>query len=254
MTSPPTRTKRPPDASRRRDQQSRDRTHQRKYEIAYLTPEGRVEQLTRMAPAVPVFEDAFGALGHGAIVQTETGPVPVEDLVPGDRVRLAGGQFDTLLWHGTMLLHPDDPFASPDTNCLIRIMADALGYDRPSPDLVLGPRARLFHKTRGIRVLTGSDAAFIPARDFADGAHIITLRPAAPVNVYQLGFARHQRISVNGLEIESLHPGTAFGLGLRGDALAQYLSLFPHKRSLEDFGTMQHPRLRMGDLELLDGL
>lgn len=254
MVSSPTRAKRPTGPSRRREQQSRDDTHLRKYEVAYLDPEGQVAQLTSMAPALPVFEDAFGALGHGAMLQTETGPVPVEDLMPGDRVRLADGHFDTLLWHGTMVLHPDDPFASPDTNCLIRIMADTLGYHRPSPDLVLGPTARLFHKARGVRALTGSDAAFIPARDFADGANIITLRPAAPVNVYQLGFARHQRISVNGIEIESLHPGTAFTLGLRGDTLARYLSLFPHKCSLEDFGPMRHPRLRMDDLDLLDGL
>lgn len=210
--------------------------------------------MTRMAPSAAAFEDAFAALGHGAMLQTEMGPVAVEDLVPGDSIKLAGGQYDTLLWRGTILLQPDDRATGRETNNLIRIMADAFGYHRPSPDLILGPTARLFHKARGIRALTGSEAAFVPARDFADGTHIISLRPAAPVNVYQLGFARHQRLSVNGLEIESLHPGTAFALGLRGDMLAQYLALFPHKQNLEDFGTMQHPRLRLRDLELLDGL
>lgn len=232
---------------------TRDRPSQRKYEIAFLGASGQVEHITRTAPAAPVFEDAFGALGHGAVLQTDIGPVPVEDLVPGDRIRLADGRFDTLLWRGTIVLHPYDPSASAETSSLIRIMADALGYHRPSPDLVLGPTARLFHKAPGVRTLTGSDAAFIPARDFADGIQIIALRPAAPVNVYQLGFDRHERLSVNGLEIESLHPGTAFALGLRGDTLAQYLSLFPHKRNLEAFGTMQNPRLRLRDLDLLDG-
>lgn len=231
----------------------RDKPNQRKYEISYLGASGELEHITRVAPAVPVFEDAFGALGHGAVLQTEIGPVTVEDLVPGDRIRLANGQFDTLLWRGTIVLHPDDPSASAETSSLIRIMSDALGYHRPSPDLVLGPTARLFHKAPGVKALTGSDAAFIPARDFEDGTQIIALRPAAPVNVYQLGFARHQRLSVNGLEIESLHPGTAFALGLRGDTLAQYLSLFPHKQNLEEFGTMQNPRLRLRDLDLLDG-
>lgn len=239
--------------SRQHGDYSRKKQPQRKYDIAYLGSSGQVEYVTRMAPAASVFEDAFAALGHGALLKTDMGPVAVEDLIPGDRIRLADGQYDTLLWRGTIMLRPNNDLNSREPGFLTRIMADALGYHRPSPDLILGPTARLFHRASGIRTLTGSDAAFIPARDFADGTHIISLRPAAPVNVYQLGFAQHQRLSVNGIEIESLHPGTAFSLGLRGDMLAQYLSLFPHKHNLEDFGTMQYPRLRLRDLELLDG-
>ena len=45
---------------------------------------------------------------------------------------------------------------------LTRIAADSLGVARPSPDLVLGPRARLVHSAPGIRALT---AAF-PEADF----------------------------------------------------------------------------------------
>lgn len=248
--------KRHPDPQRRPnrwpDHLARHTPRQRKYDIAYLTASGQVAYITRVAPAIPVFEDAFAALAHGAVLQTKNGPVAVEDLVPGDSIRLADGRYDTLLWRGTMLLRPDGLDTQAETSTLIRIMADALGLGRPSPDLVLGPAARLFHKASGVRALTGSDAAFIPARDFVDGAQIISLRPAGPVNVHQLGFARHQHISVNGIEIESLHPGTAFAHGLRGDTLTQYLSLFPHKTSLDDFGAMRHPRLRLRDLELLD--
>lgn len=232
---------------------NRSKRKERKYEVSYLSERGEIKEFSCMAPALAAFEDAFGALGRGAVVQTEIGPIAVEDLLPGDRVKLADGHFDTLLWRGTIVLQPDIPPTFPDTGGLIRITSDAFGYDRPSPDLVLGPTARLYHTARGIRTLTGSDAAFIPVRDFEDGANIIALRPAGPVRLYQLGFARHQRISVNGIEIESLHPGTAFALGLRGETLAQYLSLFPHKRNLADFGTMQLPRLRLRDLELLDG-
>ncbi|MFQ1701814.1 Hint domain-containing protein [Loktanella agnita] len=225
----------------------------RKYEIAYLTPSGQIEEISRSAPALSAFEDAFGAFGHGAILQTESGPMAVEDLLPGDKVRLSDGTFDTLRWRGMMTLRPDDQETSPEHAALTRITADALGPARPSPDLVLGPTARLLHRAHGVRTLTGKRAAFVPVRDFVDGNQFIALRPVAPVNVYQLGFAAHQRLSVNGIEIESLHPGTAFSLGLRGDLLSQYLSLFPHKRDFDDFGEMRNPRLRLRDLDLLDG-
>ncbi|WP_342078533.1 Hint domain-containing protein [Yoonia sp. SS1-5] len=224
----------------------------RKYEVAYLTHTGDIAELALMAPATPAFEDSFGALGHGAILQTRNGPMAVEDLLPGDDVRLSNGQFDRLLWRGRMTVLP--ALSGPDRHnmSLTRVTADALGPQRPAPDVVLGPTARLFHKAPGIRMLTGSAAAYIPAQDFVDGSSFIALSPAAPVNVYQLGFAAHQRLSVNGIEIESLHPGTAFALGLRGEMLAQYLSLFPHKQNLSDFGTLQYPRIRLRDLDLLD--
>ncbi len=230
----------------------RNKPHTRKYEVAYLDDRSEIAEMSILAPALPAFEDAFGALGHGAILQTENGPMAVEDLLPGDRVKIADGDFDTLLWRGSMTLRPDEANTTSETSMLIRITVDALGLQRPSPDLVLGPTARLYHRANGIRALTGANAAFIPARDFVDGHAFIALRPAAPVRVYQLGFAGHERLTVNGIDIESLHPGTGFSLGLRGDMLAQYLALFPHKVSFEDFGSLRKPRLRLRDLDLFE--
>ncbi len=230
----------------------RNKAHMRKYDIAYIDDRSEIAEMTILAPALPAFEDAFGALGHGAILQTENGPMAVEDLLPGDKIRVSNGDLDTLLWRGSMTLNPAEVETSTDNSMLIRITADALGLHRPSPDLVLGPTARLYHRANGIRALTGATAAFIPARDFVDGHAFIALRPAAPVRVYQLGFAGHQRLTVNGIDIESLHPGTAFSLGLRGDMLSQYLALFPHKANFDDFGTLRNPRLRLRDLDLFE--
>ena len=224
----------------------------RKYEVSYLNRKGEIAELSRMAPALPTFENAFGALGRGAMVMTQNGPMTVEDLLPGDSIRLASGDFDTLVWRGTMVIQPDEDNSNGENSRLTRITADALGPSRPSPDLILGPTAHLLHRANGVRTLTGKRAAYIPARDFIDGSQFIELRPAMPVNVYQLGFTRQESLMVNGIEIESLHPGTFFGLGLRGEMLAQYLSLFPHKIDLDDFGEMRNPRLRLRDLELLD--
>ncbi|MEM8536235.1 MAG: Hint domain-containing protein [Pseudomonadota bacterium] len=219
----------------------------RDYHISYLGADGKVHDATRGARAHPTFEAAFSALTHGAIVQTRKGVMSVEDLMPGDELRLADGHYDTLLWHGSIAIKPGGRAA----HALTRITADAMGFNRPAPDLVLGPSARLLHRAGGVRKLTGCDAAFIPAADFIDGISVLALAPTAPMMVYQLGFARQCSLNVNGLEIETLHPGTAFELGLRGDMLADYLSLFPHKATYEDFGIMRYPRLNRKDLELL---
>ena len=65
---------------------------------------------------------------------------------------------------------------------MTRITADALGFGRPTPDLVLGPAARILHRSPAARILTGADAALIPVRNFIDGDQLIELRPIAPVH------------------------------------------------------------------------
>lgn len=224
---------------------------QRKYEVMYLDAHGRFNEFNTIARAHPAFEEAFAVLGHGAIVQTQNGHMSVEDVLPGDSVRLANGDYETLQWRGRITLGPSTNAANAKQPSLTRITGDALGFSRPTQDLVLGPSARLLHRANGIRKVTGVDAAFFPVADFIDGNNVLRLEPSTPVSVFQFGFAAQRCLMVNGLEIETLHPGSAFNLGLRGDALREYLSLFPHKRGFEDFGLMNHPRLRMRDLELL---
>lgn len=224
---------------------------QRKYEVMYLDTFGRFHEFNTIARAHPAFEDAFAALGHNAIVQTQNGFMSVEDVLPGDEVRLADGSYETLQWRGRITLGPSLNAANAKQPMLTRITGDALGFNRPSQDLVLGPAARLLHRANGIRKVAGSDAAYIPAADFVDGNNVLSLQSSTPVSVFQFGFDGQRSLMVNGLEVETLHPGSAFNLGLRGDALREYLSLFPHKRGFEDFGIMNHPRLRMRDLDLL---
>lgn len=223
---------------------------QRKYDIMFLNDEGQFNEFTTVARAHPAFEEAFAAIGHSAIVQTDNGYMSVADVMPGDKLRLTDGSFETLLWRGKITLNPAHQSSSTSPIVLTRITSDAMGDNRPSQDLVLGPSARLLHRSNSIRKITGCQAAFIPAADFVDGNNVLALQPSGPVNVFQFGFAEQRSISVSGIEVETLHPGTAFNLGLRGDAMREYLSLFPHKRSFEEFGLMDHPRLRLRDLDL----
>ncbi len=224
----------------------------RKYEIAHLTSSHDIHQTSRLAPALPAFEHAFAALGRGAMVQTATGPVAVEDLLPGDQVLTADGRTTTLMWHGSMVIVPGAQNERPEMGTMTRMTAEALGRSRPSLDLVLGPAARMVYRGRGVNRITGSDAALLPVRDFIDQTSIIELAPVAPVHCYQLGFEDHEILTVNGIELESLHPGAIHALKLRPDMKDLFLSLFPHKSSFGDFGPMRLPRLNLRDLDIFD--
>lgn len=227
----------------------------RKYEVVHLRPNGDINDFTQIAPAHPAFENSFGAIARGGILKTENGPMAIEDIYPGDRVLTKTHGFQTVQWRGGMSMvpsAPDDQTSHParKNTTLIRISADAFGQGRPMPDLLLGPAARLYHRTPQLQSRTGHTAAFVPALDFLDGINIVEVHPQTSVQTYQLGFERHERICVNGVDLDSQNPGARHELGLRGEMLDLYLTLFPHVTSIEDFGMLLHPRLSLRDLDL----
>ncbi len=221
----------------------------RRYEIAYLDAAGRFETCTRLAPAIPEFEEAFSAFARGTVVATTEGPVAVEDLVPGMAALTGEGRAERVTWIGSMTLFP--PHALPGLlgATLTRITADAFGIGRPMPDLLLGPRARILVRDARCRFATGVEAAYAPARSFADGVSIIEVTPVAPVTAYHIVLERQGSIRAAGLEIESFHPGARMADGFDPQLAQVFLTLFPHIRSTADFGTPAHPRMSAAEVE-----
>ncbi len=219
----------------------------RKYEVAHLTSRGEIEDFQKIAPAHPLFEEAFSAFARGLVFQTEQGPVAVEDLLPGHRIRTASGSYRTLRWKGSMMVVPG---SVSETATLLRVSTEAFGWQRPAFDVVLGPNARLFHKTAGIKAHLGYEGAFVPLRDFVDGNSVVEITPMQAVEVFHLGFAQHERLCAGGLEVESYHPGSLHKFPLRGEMLGSFMSLFPHLRDLGDFGMKCQPRLNLAELEM----
>lgn len=222
----------------------------RKYEVLHLEPNGDIGDFRRIAPATAAFEQAFASFARGTLISTARGTVAIEDLLPGDQVKTVEDGYQTLLWRGSMTVVPGVAGQRREMGTLTRLAADALGIARPLPDLVLGPCARLFDRSRPAQALSRGEGAYVPARDCIDGVNVIELTPPSPVQIYQLAFRDQQQVVANGVETESHHPGTLHELGLRGEVLRLYVSLFPWVERFDDFGPLRHPRLRMSDIEL----
>lgn len=214
----------------------------RRYEILALDRAGQVVDEIRAVPAHPVFDSAFTALARGTLLMTEAGPMAVEDLMPGIRVETRDSGMRPLMWRGATVIQPKVIEGAPAA-CLYRIPMDAFGPQRPSPDLVLGPSARLVHRGAALTEIVGSDSALVPLQVFEDGFNVIRVTPASPVRVFHIGFARHHIVAVNGLEIETVHPGPETLARIGTEAARLYVSLFPHLESLSAFGPLALPRL-----------
>src|SRR5690606_7312063 len=127
----------------------------------------------------------------------------------------------------------------PDT---FRVTADAFGFRRPAPDLVLCSGARVQHRAARLGGRSGGAEVLVPIADFADGIHVTQIAPMSAVIAYHIALDDHAVLDVNGLAVESLHPGIDGPEGLTGEMLRLYLSLFPYLQDLRDFGPLALPR------------
>ncbi len=141
----------------------------------------------------------------GAPIVTERGPVPVEELRPGDRVRTRDHGLQTLRWLGRARHAAQGVFAP------VLIGKGALGnraalrVSQQHRVLVTGWRAQLF---------LGADEALVPALHLVDGDSI-RIQPGGMVTYIHLLFDRHEIVTTAGLHSESFHPAAALASGER---------------------------------------
>jgi hypothetical protein len=227
---------------------------QRSYRIACITAAGQSFEAVHSAPAALPLEDICAAFARGTLIATPQGPVAVEDLAPGDPVLTRDEGPQPLRWIGACAVTTSDADFAEGRGPL-RVMIDALGEGRPAPDLVLHHRARILVRHSACRSRFGTDAALAPVRAFADGDRIAALRPAEPVQFYNLALDRHQILTANGIEVESYHPGTEVAASIGGELHHHLIRLFPFLGGrLDGFGPLCRPRLRAVEAEALSGI
>ena len=211
----------------------------RTYEVAALREDGSLYIGQSTGPTIPLFENAFSAFTHGSLIQTTIGPIAIEDLQPGDLVHTATGEAATLTWVGTSTFSPAD---AGRRTPLIRIMPDALGQSRPERSLTVGPGARILHTAANLRGLADGRQLLTPASKFVDGVNVIEVTPPTPTRLFHICLSRHAVINVNGIEMETFHPGAAAPREVSHAQRDRFISLFPRIGHLTDFGPLAHPR------------
>lgn len=231
--------------------QSRALPLTRRFEIEWLDHDGFEQDLTKIAPALPAFEEAFAAFTHGTLIQTATGPVAVEDLGPGTELVRPDGSTTPLLWKGAITIVPNAPTLRPESERLFRVTADALGLSRPARDVILGPDARILTRNPAVRSRVAAEAAYVPVASLADGVSVIEVTPVTPTRVYHLVTDRHETILAGGLEIETFTPRSDITESLSHEMMNVFMGLFPHLTAMRDFGGAKWPRLSR---EMMDGI
>ena len=123
----------------------------------------------------------------GTMIETPAGEIAVENIRPGDDIRLADGSIGRVHWVGHRRIgctaRPDD---AP-----IRIRAGALGGNLPRRDLVVSPDHALF-----------LDGVLVPAGLLVDGVRIVC-DDAERVTYHHVELERHAILLAEGAPAES---------------------------------------------------
>lgn len=217
----------------------------RRYDVAWLRRNGDVAFGHHSAPALPVFERCFGGFAHGALVHTPRGPVAIEDLLPGDMVDTRDHGALPILWRGSMSIQRNDTDTQPR---MWRIMTDSFGFERPVCDLLAGPAAWMLHRRPWARDRGAAQPVLSQVADLADGTSVLAVAPAGSVQFYHLCLPRHAILRINGLEMDSCHPGGSLRGSTTPGVVQQLMSLFPHLAHPGDFGPLSYPRLTGDDI------
>lgn len=230
---------------------ARNRPQLRRFDVSSLLPNGDIAEARHIAPALPLFEDAFCAFSRGSLVETDTGPIAIEDLLPGDRVITRDGTAHPVMWKGSTVVVPGRRDVKGRTHHLTRIMADSFGMQRPMSCIVAGPSARILRTPGHLRKFMGEQPTLTPVREFVDGMTVIETAPPTPVELFHICLPRHAVIRVGGLEFETYHPGVNAVRMISHAMRSLYLNLFPHIRELTDFGPQVLPRSGDGQIDAI---
>lgn len=139
----------------------------------------------------------FVCLGTGTRVATPGGPCAIETLSQGDIVSTVDDGPQPLLWHGVRVVNftADNADQRP-----YEIKPGTLAPDRPTAPLVVSPQHRIL-------IQTGTEEALVPAKALAGHPGVRQMKGKKSICYHALLFSRHQILTANGMQVESLFPG-----------------------------------------------
>lgn len=133
--------------------------------------------------------DQVGGIAQGAEVLTLDGALPVEYLMPGDRVITRTGARKIVRIHVTTLRGP-----------MIAIRPGSLGHNRPERQLLLAPQTRVMLRDWRAMALYGAKTVMVPVSRLADGEFIAPVA-GAEVQLFSLEMECPEVIYVDGVEV-----------------------------------------------------
>lgn len=163
----------------------------------------------------------------GTRIGTPGGPVPIEDLAPGDMVLTLDHGPQPLRWIGRTYL-PQAVLARNPGFRPVTVARDAFGPGRPCRDMRLSPQHRVLITDWRAQYFFGEPEVLVPIKKLVNDGTIRVAGDGGEVTYFHLLFDRHEIVWSDGLPSESYLPeaATAAAPATRDEVL----DLFPDLR------------------------
>lgn len=139
----------------------------------------------------------------GTLIDTPTGPRPVEELQPSDMVLTRDNGPQPLRWVGRVDLGADHLARHPEHQP-VEIAAGALSPGLPARDLRLSPQHRVLLSGWKAELMFAEDEVLVPATALRNDRGIRTRTAEGGVTYLHLLLDRHEIIFAEGAPVESL--------------------------------------------------
>lgn len=166
---------------------------------------------------------------RGTEIETERGPVRIEDLAVGDRVVTRDSGLQPIRWIGSTRLSAYHLARQPELRP-ISIRAGALGKGVPARDLRVSPQHRILIRSAIARRMFGASEVLVAAKQLLQVEGVDIVADGAEVEYFHMLFARHEVVISNGAETESLYTGPQALMSVEDPAREEILALFPGLR------------------------
>lgn len=163
----------------------------------------------------------------GTLIETQQGPVPIEDLRAGDQVLTHDHGLRPIRWIGSRSLSGAELEAQPRLRPIL-IRANALGDGYPKQDLVVSQQHRILVSSAVAMRMFDCQDVLIPAKKLLPLNGIdYSSNTAESVEYFHMLFDRHELIWSNGALTESLFTGPEALRTVTAEARQEIQDLFP---------------------------
>lgn len=168
----------------------------------------------------------INCFASGTLIDTDRGPVAVEELRPGDRVVTRDNGLQPVRWVASRHLSPADLAARPQL-CPVRLRRGALGPELPQADLLVSPQHRLLVRSAIVSRIADTPEALVAAKHLLGMPGVELVPPEAGITYHHVMFDRHEVIRANGSWAESLLIGPQLTKTVSLSGFLELAALFP---------------------------
>lgn len=168
--------------------------------------------------------DAMPCFARGTLIETDRGPVLIEELAEGDLVVTRDNGLQPIRWIGSRRLAGAE---LADNLRPIRIRRHALGTGIPARDLLVSPQHRVLVRSKIAQKMFGTNEVLVAAKQLCQIDGIDIADDLAEVEYFHMLFDRHEVVISNGAETESLFTGPEALKAVGPQAREEILTIFP---------------------------